>query len=410
MDGVTFAAESESLLSLQGKIFEKTKVPISKQKLIIKGKIIHDDAALRQLLLGSSTTVMLMGSAEGGIFDSIQLPTEPAGHAIENLVCLPYGFTNPSTFCYANSILQSLFHLHSDISFLLAESNEAKEAKNFSEAIKVLYAKYQERNPTELNQKVLSTLLIVMAFGLVAPSQEGNRANRGPSAAINVSTKQQDAEEFLGCVLDSFPLLRDCFSFEMEQSTLPTRPTDSQPTVSQLAKHSKLGAIIESGHSNLWQCIDSFLNSVLTKPDGSGDAEFVQRSKFSSTPKFLAVQLMRFCYRRDTERSGKVFKKIEFPLQLSIPASSCLESVPLTQRDFTLFSVITHRGRSLDSGHYISWCRQENGKSDSWLQLNDEAIEPVLESQILSLSGGTGDSHMAYLLFYRRNDVSYQEK
>jgi ubiquitin carboxyl-terminal hydrolase 14 len=59
--------------------------------------------------------------------------------------------------------------------------------------------------------------------------------------------------------------------------------------------------------------------------------------------------------------------------------------------------VLTHKGRSADSGHYVAWIRQP-GK-DKWLLFDDDNLIPKTDEDVLALCGG-GDWHMAYLLLY----------
>lgn len=58
--------------------------------------------------------------------------------------------------------------------------------------------------------------------------------------------------------------------------------------------------------------------------------------------------------------------------------------------------MITHKGRSSDSGHYVSWVRICGNK---WVMCDDDEVHPVSEEDILKLSGG-GDWHCAYVLLY----------
>lgn len=71
--------------------------------------------------------------------------------------------------------------------------------------------------------------------------------------------------------------------------------------------------------------------------------------------------------------------------------------------DFTglyeLHGVVTHKGRSADSGHYIGWVRQEVG-SDMWWKYDDDKVTEVSTADIMLLKGG-GDRDMAYFVFYR---------
>ncbi|KAG8251673.1 Ubiquitin carboxyl-terminal hydrolase 14 [Homalodisca vitripennis] len=52
---------------------------------------------------------------------------------------------------------------------------------------------------------------------------------------------------------------------------------------------------------------------------------------------------------------------------------------------YTLQAVLTHKGRSSSSGHYVAWVRQ---KGDTWLKCDDDQVSPVTTEEILKLSGG----------------------
>jgi len=63
---------------------------------------------------------------------------------------------------------------------------------------------------------------------------------------------------------------------------------------------------------------------------------------------------------------------------------------------YTLQAVLTHKGRSSSSGHYVAWVKHT---STSWLKCDDDNVTPVTEEEVLKLSGG-GDWHTAYVLLY----------
>lgn len=83
-------------------------------------------------------------------------------------------------------------------------------------------------------------------------------------------------------------------------------------------------------------------------------------------------------------------------------SSNLLTSMALPA-DFTghyeLMGVVTHKGRSADSGHYIGWVREKEG-SDKWWKFDDAVVSEVTTAEIMALKGG-GDWHTAYLNFYR---------
>lgn len=64
---------------------------------------------------------------------------------------------------------------------------------------------------------------------------------------------------------------------------------------------------------------------------------------------------------------------------------------------YELIAVLTHKGRSADSGHYIAWTKQEDGK---WLEYDDDKLHQRNEEDIMNLKGG-GDHAMAYILTYK---------
>ena len=72
---------------------------------------------------------------------------------------------------------------------------------------------------------------------------------------------------------------------------------------------------------------------------------------------------------------------------------------------YELQAVLTHKGRSSSSGHYVGWVRQ---KGDEWLMCDDDEIRPVLSEDVLKLSGG-GDWHTAYVLLYRSRVLEMDE-
>lgn len=62
---------------------------------------------------------------------------------------------------------------------------------------------------------------------------------------------------------------------------------------------------------------------------------------------------------------------------------------------YELKAVLTHKGRSSASGHYVAWIKKET----QWFKCDDDYVEPVSDEEILKLSGG-GDWHCAYVCLY----------
>lgn len=68
---------------------------------------------------------------------------------------------------------------------------------------------------------------------------------------------------------------------------------------------------------------------------------------------------------------------------------------------YDLHAVLTHKGRSADSGHYVAWVKQDDG---TWIQFDDDTLIIRKSDEVQTLAGG-GDWHMAYMLLYREQTV-----
>ncbi|GAX83581.1 hypothetical protein CEUSTIGMA_g11006.t1 [Chlamydomonas eustigma] len=80
----------------------------------------------------------------------------------------------------------------------------------------------------------------------------------------------------------------------------------------------------------------------------------------------------------------------------SAAAAVCRHKGGMTGK-YELCGLLTHKGRSADSGHYVSWVKQLDGR---WILFDDDTLSFKKEEDILALSGG-GDWHMAYMLVYK---------
>ncbi|OAD70896.1 hypothetical protein PHYBLDRAFT_187881 [Phycomyces blakesleeanus NRRL 1555(-)] len=68
---------------------------------------------------------------------------------------------------------------------------------------------------------------------------------------------------------------------------------------------------------------------------------------------------------------------------------------------YELCAVLTHVGRSADSGHYIAWVKKAE---DEWFKFDDEKVSMVRDADIQKLDGG-GDWHTAYIVLYRAKQL-----
>lgn len=163
----------------------------------------------------------------------------------------------------------------------------------------------------------------------------------------------------------------------------------------------------------------------------------------SRLPAYLTVQFVRFQYKGKEGINAKVLKDIKFPIDFDAfelctpelqnklcPMRSKFKDledkkmeVDVVKRNepneekkdvkyeqfwfdddlgsnnsgyYTLQAVLTHKGRSSSSGHYVAWVRSSG---DVWFKFDDDEVSAVATDEILRLSGG-GDWHCAYVLLY----------
>merc|ERR1712141_445063 len=179
------------------------------------------------------------------------------------------------------------------------------------------------------------------------------------------------------------------------------------------------------------------------------DAEYVKTLKVSRLPGYMTVQMVRFQFKQKDAINAKILKDIKFPMMLDVhdlctpelqeklvpmrnkfkdyedsivtqsakvkgpsreaalkKAHEADENKDMEQYWFEedlgsnnsgyyeLQAVLTHKGRSSNSGHYVAWVKY---KGDTWIECNDDDVNPIHVEDALKLSGG-GDWHTAYLL------------
>ncbi|XP_016550678.1 ubiquitin carboxyl-terminal hydrolase 6 isoform X2 [Capsicum annuum] len=215
-------------------------------------------------------------------------------------------------------------------------------------------------------------------------------------------------------------------------------------------------------HEGLKRGLKSELEKA--SPSLGRSAVYVKDSRINGLPRYLTIQFVRFFWKRESNQKAKILRKVDYPLSLDVydlcsdnlrkklegprqvlrdaegkkaglktsvktsvstagdskmteaeeSSSGSGEASKSTAQEgllpeeehqltgiYDLVAVLTHKGRSADSGHYVAWVKQENGK---WVQFDDD--NPILqrEEDITKLSGG-GDWHMAYICMYKARVV-----
>lgn len=183
-----------------------------------------------------------------------------------------------------------------------------------------------------------------------------------------------------------------------------------------------------------------------TSPSLGRDASYTKTSLINRLPAYLTIQFVRFYYKEKENVNAKILKDVKFSMTLDVfelcspdlqnklqpmrdrfkeedeknvkkkieatksgekpmDVDEKKKALPYSFEDdigsnnsgyYELKAVLTHKGRSSSSGHYVGWVRLSG---EAWVKCDDDDVTPVLEADVLKLSGG-GDWHCAYVLLY----------
>ncbi|KAE9453656.1 hypothetical protein C3L33_14422, partial [Rhododendron williamsianum] len=131
--------------------------------------------------------------------------------------------------------------------------------------------------------------------------------------------------------------------------------------------------------------------------------------------RYLTIQIVRYFWNRESNQNAKILHKVDYPVELDVydlcsedlhkklkaprkgssnvsgessNATSKEGVVPNKEMHLTgiydLVAMLTHKGRSADSGHYVAWVKQESG---IWIQYDDRNPISQQEEDITKLSG-----------------------
>ncbi|XP_053606147.1 ubiquitin carboxyl-terminal hydrolase 10-A-like isoform X2 [Plodia interpunctella] len=373
---------------------------------------------------------------------------------------LPRGLTNRSNYCYVNSILQALIACPPFYNLLKALPYQMRRGKSSTPVIDSLVELCYEFSP--------------LAGGPQAPRGRGPRVDgpgppsvpAGPplegGAGLRVlralrpfpgsqEGRQEDAEEFLGCLLNSLndEMLELMKLVEPEESkdaagqpngvvaseqleedddddewkvmgprnrgAVERRWAARRTPVADVFRGRTRVRLTRALHHDVTDAVQPFftlqldierassvkeaLELLANKDALEGEAEAWQQLSLEQLPVALLLHLK--CFQLDPDsHTAKIVKNVDFSIDLKIDQKIMSSKVKYTskQRMYKLFAVVYHEGVEAVKGHYVT--DTYHGQV-GWIRYDDSTVTQVSEAQVLKPK----PPRMPYLLMYRRHDT-----
>ncbi|RCN48463.1 ubiquitin family protein [Ancylostoma caninum] len=442
----------EPPLVFKSQLFALTGVPPDRQKVVVKGKTLGDES-WTGITISEGAMIMMMGSA-----DAVPAPPKPEDEKKEiaeneeKTVKLPSGLKNLGNTCYMNSVLQS-FKTIPEIKYGLQRLNQAGQEtdvnKKMAMAVKSVYEMLD--NPRRTADEPLVPFFMLQALHSILP-QFSSRDEHG-------HLEQQDANECFSeiqrMLLSALSANKDLVGKDIReffrgryQVTQKCLESDEEPIQKTTEEFYQLSCFLSPEVRYIQSGIKEKLSGEIEKTSTAlgRNAKWERNVLIDRLPAYVSVQMVRFFYKESSQVNAKILKDVKFPMILDLcdictpalqerlrPARDAVKKEedakiermrkqkmdgtdPKTVEDdgkplpfsfpddegsnnsgfYELKAVITHKGRSSNSGHYVAWVRLDE---DKWAMCDDEHVSPVTSEQVLKLSGG-GDWHCAYVLLY----------
>ncbi|ORX74043.1 cysteine proteinase [Linderina pennispora] len=451
-------------------LFSLTGVSPERQKILVKGGQLKDDTDMSHLGLKDGQILRMMGTVgelPKAPEQAVKFMEDMGENEVAQALAIPAGLTNMGNTCYMNATLQCMKavpELQKALAAYPGGLGQANAQGNMTAALSKLFKLLSESG------EGVAPIVFLQFLRQVFPKF----AERDPQFG---GYRQQDAEECYNEILtalgrelkDSNGNVVDQFMGGMMETTWRTEEAPEEAATVKQESFRKLDCHIDKSVSYVHQGIKQGLEQTIEKHSEAlgRNAHYTATSRIARLPEYLTVAFNRFFWKASESVDAKIVKAVKFPLDLDVSefctpelqdrmrpvkqrlreiedrkaqerklakrnnqgegAMDTLPELPPFELDaqfkgdqgcnpsgmYELVGVITHIGRTANSGHYMAWVRKEKDQggpdpsganlpetSHWWYKFDDDVVSMVTDDDVLKLCGG-GDWHTAYVTLYR---------
>jgi len=447
----------EEPMVFKAQLFALTGVQPERQKVMLKGAIL--DQSWEKVKVKDGMMMLMMGTKDEDMpsqpVEKTKFVEDMDERELSKAMDMPAGLQNLGNTCYLNATVQCLKTVPELRNALTSYAGSVslgggQDAVNLTASLRDLYSTMDKGSTVP---PIILLQVLHMAFPRFAERGENGGyqqqdANECWVEVLRMLQAKTNATETSskGNAIDQF------FGIECSSETKCNEAPEETPSLTT-EKFLQFSCYIDKDVKYLHTGLKNRLTEVIEKhsPTLNRDTEYTKTMAINRLPGYMTIQMVRFHFKQKEAVNAKVLKDIKFPVMLDMfdmcskelqeklkPTRSQFkayedwlveQSVTVKGKNrtaaekaereaqdnaehedwwfpddvgssnsgyYVLQAVLTHKGRSSNSGHYVGWVRQ---KGETWLKCDDDEVSPVHEEDVLKLSGG-GDWHTAYLLLY----------
>ncbi|XP_015785273.1 ubiquitin carboxyl-terminal hydrolase 14 [Tetranychus urticae] len=317
----------------KAQVFALTSVPIERQKLMFKGKVISG-ASWDAYQIKDGITLLMMGTADKIPEEPIEKPKfieDMSENELTTALDLPSGLTNLGNTCYLNATVQCLKtipELKEAITKFVNSHDSGSFAPNVTASLRDLFGTMESRS-------VVAPMVFLTVFHMAFPrfaekSPDGNLIQhdaaecwtslmRSLQQDLKTSDKQGTGDNITEARASKNQNFIEQYFEGNFAVTMKNTESEIEEETKTVEKFLHLSCFISNHEVKYLQSglKYSILEETLTKfsPTLQRDCLFTKKSLLARLPAYLTIQIMRFEYKG---REAKILKEIKFGLTLDV--------------------------------------------------------------------------------------------